>query len=70
MGGELLGDPLHIGQLDSARVIVTMIILRELHNKSVNFVLPYTKADLKSEIFMEAPITFGVELVPTYIMDH
>ena len=39
----------------------TLIILRNLHTKSVGFVLAYTQADVKSEIFMEIPIRFGTE---------
>ena len=45
----------------SFRAIITLSILRELHTKSVDFVLAYTHADIKSEIFMELPICFGFE---------
>ena len=39
----------------------TLNILRELHTKSVDFVLAYTQADVKTDIFMELHICFGVE---------
>ena len=45
----------------SIRAMLTLTIIRELHTKSVDFVLAYTQADVKSEIFMELPIGFGVE---------
>ena len=45
----------------SIRAIITQIILRELHTKSVGFVLAYTQAEVTSEIFMGIPIIFGVE---------
>ena len=45
----------------SVRAILTLRILRELHTKSVYFVLACTQADVKSEIFMELPILFGFE---------
>ena len=41
--------------------MVTLVILRELHTKLVDCVLAYTQADVKSEIFMELTIGFGVE---------
>ena len=34
------------------RAILTLRILRNLHTKSVDFVLDYTQADVKLEIFM------------------
>ena len=34
---------------------------RQTDTKSVHFVLAYTQADIKYEIFMEVPIGFGVE---------
>ena len=37
-----------------------IIILGELHTKSVGFVLAYTQAGVKSWIFVELPIGFGV----------
>ena len=43
------------------RVIFTLIILRELNTKSVDFFLAQTQDDVKTEIFMEIPISFGVE---------
>ena len=43
------------------RAMLTMIVHRELHTKSVYFVLAYTQAVVKSEISMEPPIGFGVE---------
>ena len=45
----------------SVRSMLTLIIIRELHTKSVDFVLAYTQVDVKLEIFMELPIDFGVE---------
>ena len=45
----------------SGRAMLTLIILREIHNKSVYFVLAYTQAGVKTEIFMELPIYSGVE---------
>ena len=45
----------------SVRAMITLSILRELHTKSVDFFLAYTKADVKTEIFMELPIGFGFE---------
>ena len=44
----------------SFRAIITLIILRELHTKSVDFVMAYNQTDVKQEIFMEVPIGFGV----------
>ena len=45
----------------SIRSMLTLIIIRDLLTKSVYFVLAYTQADIKTEIFMELPIGFGVE---------
>ena len=45
----------------SVRAMITLTIIRDIHTKSVDFVLAYTKADVKTEIFMELPIGFGVE---------
>ena len=45
----------------SVRAMLNLSALRELHVKSVNFVLVYTQADVKIWIFMELPIGFGVE---------
>ena len=45
----------------SIRAMLTLSILREIHTKSVDFVLACTQADVKTEIFMEIPIGFGVE---------
>ena len=45
----------------SARSILTISILRDIHTKSVDFILAYTQADEKLDIFMELPICFGVE---------
>ena len=44
----------------SVRAMLTLSILREIHNKSV-FFLAYTHDDVKTEILMELPIGFGVE---------
>ena len=44
----------------SVRSILTKIIIRELHTKSVDFVLDYTQSNVKTEIFMEILIGFGV----------
>ena len=41
--------------------MLVLIILIELDTKSIDFVLSYTHTDVKSEIFMELPIVFGVE---------
>ena len=41
--------------------MLNLIILIDLHTKSVDFVLDYTQADVKSEIFMELPIGLGGE---------
>ena len=38
--------------------MLTLSILREIHTKSLYFVLVYTQADIKSEIFMVLPIGF------------
>ena len=40
------------------RAMITLSILKELHTKSVYFVLAYTQADVKPEILMELPIGF------------
>ena len=45
----------------SVRSMLTLIILRELHIKLVDFVLAYNQADVKTEIFIELLIVFGVE---------
>ena len=45
----------------SVKDILALAILRELHTKSVDFLLDYTWDDVKSEILMELPIGFGVE---------
>ena len=45
----------------SARAIITLSILRNLHTKSVDFVMYYTQADVKSEIFTELSILSGIE---------
>ena len=45
----------------SVRAMLTLIIVIEIHTKSVYFVMTYTQADVKSDIFMELPIGFGVE---------
>ena len=42
------------------RAMLTLLILRELHTKSVDSVLTYDQDDVKSYIFMELPIGFGV----------
>ena len=41
--------------------MLTLIILIKLHTKLVDFVLSYTQADVKTEVFMKLPISFGVE---------
>ena len=45
----------------SVRAILVLSIPIELHTNSVYFVLAYTQADVKTDIFMELPIGFGVE---------
>ena len=47
--------------LISVRDMFTLSIIREIHTKFVDFFLAYTQADVKTEIFMELPIGFGVE---------
>ena len=43
------------------RAMLTLSIIRELHTKSVDFVLAYTWVDVKTGIFLELPIGFGFE---------
>ena len=43
------------------RSMLNIIILGELHIKSVKTFLSYNQDDVKSDIFMELPICFGVE---------
>ena len=45
----------------SVRDMLTLVILRYLHTNYVDFVLVYTQVDVKSEIFMEFIIVFGIE---------
>ena len=45
----------------SIRDMITLSITIELHTKSVGFVLAYTQSDVKTDIFMEIPISFRVE---------
>ena len=40
--------------------LLTLNILQEIHTKSVDFVLAYTQADVKSEIYMEIFLGFLV----------
>ena len=47
MGGELLGYLPPVVNWMSVRATITLIILRELHIKSVDFVLAYTQYDVK-----------------------
>ena len=62
MGGELMGDLLPSVQLDVCQGHDYYGHPRRTpHTKSVDFFLAYTQADVKSEIFMEPPIGFGVE---------
>ena len=42
------------------KAMLILIILIDIHTKYVDFFLSYTQADIKSEIFMELPIIFGV----------
>ena len=53
----------------SIRDMLTLIIIRELHIKSVYFVLAYTQDVVKIEIFMELLIGLDVR-VPTQRMVH
>ena len=55
MGGELLGDILPRYQLDVYNIHAYSSIIREIHTKSVDFVLAYTQDDLKTEISMDPP---------------
>ena len=41
--------------------MIILSILRDIHTKSIYFVLPYNKSDVKSEIFMELSIIFGFD---------
>ena len=41
--------------------MLTRSILRELHTKSVDFIMAYTQTDTNSEVFLELPKCFGVE---------
>ena len=41
--------------------MLTLSILHKLHTKSVYFVLAYTQSDVKSEIYMDIPLVFGVD---------
>ena len=45
----------------SIRTMPNMINLIDIHTKSVYFVLAYTQADVKADIFMELSILFRVE---------
>ena len=45
--------------------MLTLSILREIHTKSVDFVLAYTRADVKTDIFMEFSIGFGFDWAHT-----
>ena len=47
MGGELLGYLPPVVNWMSVRATITLIILRELHTKSVDFVLAYIQYDVK-----------------------
>ena len=47
----------------SSRDMLALIILRDIHTKSVDFVLNYTQADIESGIFIELSIGFVVEVV-------
>ena len=51
-----------VGNWMSIRVILTLIILIEPRNKSMEFSLAYIQDKVKIEIFMEIPIGFGVEV--------
>ena len=39
----------------------TLIIIIEIHTKPVDFVLSYTKYEVKAEIFMDPSIVFFIE---------
>ena len=45
----------------SVSATINLVIRIEIHTKSIVFLLAYTHVDVKSEIFMELPIGFGVE---------
>ena len=45
----------------SVRPILTLNIPQNLHTKSVDLVLDYTYTDVKSEIYMELALDFGVD---------
>ena len=42
--------------------MLTLIILHKLHTKSVDFVLAYNQTDVKSEIYMDLPLGFVVDI--------
>ena len=44
----------------SVRAMLTLSILQKIHTKSVDF-LAYTQDNVKSEIYMEIPLGFGVD---------
>ena len=56
MWGKLLVDLISSGQLDVCKDKYYPGNTQVFHTKPVHFVLAYTKADVKSEIFMELPI--------------
>ena len=45
----------------SVRAMLNLSILRELHTKLVDFFLAYIQDYLKTEIFNDLPIRFGVD---------
>ena len=47
-------------QWTSVRIMLTLAAIKNLHTKSINFVLAYPQADLDVDIFMELPQGFNV----------
>ena len=50
------------------RAILDLSILSELHTKPIYNFLAYSQDDVKTDIFMELPIRFGVEWGTSHIM--
>ena len=50
-----------VANLMSIGKILNLIILKEIHTKSVDFVLDYTQYYVESEIVAELPLGFGFE---------
>ena len=42
------------------RIMLTLAAIKNLHNKSINFVIAYSHANLDVDIYMEVPQRFNV----------